>query len=404
MKISRKFISLSSAFIICVVLVYAFWPRPVTVDTGLVERRSMTMAITEEGRTRVRELYVVSTPVSGRLLRTAVEVGDLVIAGETLLGSLLPPAVAPLNERDLAQARAAVDAAEAGLRQALAGRERALADRDLADRQLLRMRELVKSASVSKTDLDYAVREAQATVAALQDADAAIDRQRAEVARVRALAKSYRDQSVEIEADSPPTLILAPVSGRVLRLLKKSEVWLPAGTALMEIGDIDKDLEVVVELLSADAVRVAVGQQVEIFDWGGAGRLRGTVTQVEPAGFTKVSALGVEEQRVKVVVRFSAGFEQAPGLGHGFRVEVRIIVWGDQNALVVPASALFRNAKGWAVFVVSAHRTDLRQVKIGRNNGTDAQVLGGLEKGERVVLYPAAGLDAGVRVKDSSAD
>ncbi len=402
MKISRKAISVSSIFILCAVLVYAFWPRPVTVDAGLVERRPMVVAISEEGRTRVSELYVVSTPVSGRLLRTAVKVGDRVIAGETLLGRLLPSVVVPLNERDQAQALAAVDAAQAGLRQALAGRERAQADRDLAERQLARMRELVKSASVSVTDLDYAVREAQTAAAALQDAAAAIDRQRAEVARLRALVKNYRGESSEAAADQPSTPILAPVSGRVLRLLEKSEALVAGGTPLMEIGDVDKDLEVVVELLSADAVRVAVGQQVEVFDWGGAELLHGTVSQVEPAGFTKLSALGVEEQRVKVVVRLSADSATTPGLGHGFRVETRIIVWEDRNALVVPASALFRTTRGWAVFVVSAHRTSLRQVEIGRNNGTDAQVLGGIKEGERVVLYPAAGLSAGTRVKERS--
>ena len=192
--------------------------------------------------------------------------------------------------------------------------------------------------------------------------------------------------------------IYSPATGRVLRVMQQSEITLPVGAPILEIGNIDQDLEVLVELLSTDAVRVSPGDRVLIDNWGGPEALNGVVDRVDPLGFTKVSALGVEEQRVNTIIRFTDPKEQQKGLGHGFRVEARIVVWEDGNALTVPSSALFRDAKDWAVFVVEEGIARLRRVEIGRNNGIDAQVQSGLNIGERVILYPSSGLSEGSRV------
>ena len=192
--------------------------------------------------------------------------------------------------------------------------------------------------------------------------------------------------------------IRAPITGQVLRIMQQSETTLPVGAAIMEVGNIDSDLEVLVELLSTDAVQVAPGDRVLIEKWGGPGTLDAVVTRVDPWGFTKFSALGVEEQRVNTIIRFDDSKPAQMGLGHGFRVEARIIVWENDNALIVPSSALFREGQNWAVFLVEDGTAKLRQVDIGYNNGVQAQVVKGLKTGDRVILYPASGLNEGMRV------
>jgi HlyD family secretion protein len=382
-------------------LAYAFWPRPLIVDMGQTERGAMMLTIDEEAKTRVRDAYVVSAPVAGRLLRVDVKPGDSVTGGETVVARMLPVAPTPLDIRARQQARAEVNAAEAAMRVARADLDRALADKSLADTDLQRSQTLRSRGTVSEAAFDRAQREARAADAAVATARAAITMREADLANARARVINYSDDPGPTNSaaeDNKPMSLRAPVSGRVLRVMQESETTMAAGAPILEIGNVSNDLEIVAELLSTDAVRVEAGDRVIIEDWGGD-NLAGTVERVEPWGYTKLSALGVEEQRVNVIIRFDDPPEARLSLGHGFRVEARIVVWEDENALTVPSSALFRENGEWAVFEVIDGAAQLRRLEIGRNNGIEAQVLGGIEEGRTIILYPGPGLSDGIQVE-----
>ena len=397
-KYSRTILVLMAAVLLVAVLAFAFWPRPVPVDIGEVVREPMLDTVTEEGRTRVHDAYVVSTPVSGRLRRVEVEPGDPVERGEDIVAYMAPSNPAVLDVRTREQARANVSAAEAALRLAQAERNRAVADLELAESELERQRYLRENDVASEAALDRAVREARSASAALDSADAAVSVRQAELANARAMLDGIsgdREDAPQLIADIP---IHAPASGRVLRLIQQSETALPAGSPILEIGNVEHDLEILVELLSTDAVRVLPGQRVLIADWGGESDIDGVVERVDPWGFTKFSALGVEEQRVNSVIRFANPGERPQGLGHGYRVVVRIVIWENDNALVVPSSALFRDGDDWAVFAVRSGRARRVRVEIDRNNGLQAHIVSGLEEGDRVVLYPSSAIFEGAAV------
>ena len=400
-KISRKFFTFGAVALIAAALAYAFRPLPLEVEMEAVARRPMTLTVDEEGRTRVRDAYTVSAPVDGRLLRVEVRPGDAVAAGKTVVAKMVPAVPTPLDARDENRGRADLAAAEAALKLARADRERAVADRDLAQTQLRRMRSLRASGAASQLQLDQAEREARTTAAALHNAEAAIAVREAE--RKGALSRLRRFGGNEAAPQTTEANVIpihAPADGRVLRVMRESEGPLSAGTPLMEVGDVENGLEVVVELLSSEAVRVTSGDRVVLSGWGGDRPLNGIVEKIEPFAFTKVSALGVEEQRVNVVVRFTDLPESLGRLGHGFRVEARIVVWEDRDALTVPSSALFRSDGDgkWAVFVVEDGIARLRTIEAGRDNGIEAQILDGLRPGEQVILYPASDLTDGARV------
>ena len=400
-KISRKFFTFSAVALLAAALAYAFRPLPLEVDMEEAARRPMTLTVDEEGRTRVRDAYTVSAPVDGRLLRVEVRPGDVVSAGKSVVARMVPSAPTPLDARDETGARAALAAAEAALKLARADRERAVADRDLAQVQLRRIRGLRSSGAASQLQLDQAEREARTTAAALHNAEAAIAVRDAERKGALSRLRRFGDKGAGTETTATNVIpICAPADGRVLRVMRESEGPLSAGTPLMEVGDVEGGLEVVVELLSSEAVRVTSGDRVVLSGWGGDRPLNGIVEKIEPFAFTKVSALGVEEQRVNVVVRFTDLQESLGRLGHGFRVEARIVVWEDRDALTVPSSALFRSDGDgkWAVFVVEDGIARLRTIEAGRDNGIEAQVLDGLRPGEQVILYPASDLTDGARV------
>ena len=400
-KISRKFFTFGAAALIAVALAYAFRPLPLEVDMEEAARRPMTLTVDEEGRTRVRDAYTVSAPVDGRLLRVEVRPGDVVSAGKSVVARMVPSVPTPLDARDETGARAALAAAEAALKLARADRERAVADRDLAQVQLRRIKGLRSSGASSQLQLDQAEREARTTAAALHNAEAAIAVREAERKGALSRLRRFGDKGAETETTEMNVIpIRAPADGRVLRVMRESEGPLSAGTPLMEVGDVENGLEVVIELLSSEAVRVTSGDRVVLSGWGGDRPLNGVVKKIEPFAFTKVSALGVEEQRVNVVVRFTDLQESLGRLGHGFRVEARIVVWEDRDALTVPSSALFRSDGDgkWAVFVVEDGIARLRTIEAGRDNGIEAQVLDGLRPGEQVILYPASDLTDGARV------
>ncbi|MBN0985928.1 efflux RND transporter periplasmic adaptor subunit [Amphritea pacifica] len=399
-KRSGHWVLLGSVVVVLLLLVWAFMPRPLQVDIGTVQRGAMWETIDDEGKTRVRDAYVVSTPVTGRLLRIEVEPGDRVIQDKTVVARMLPANPVALDSRSREQARAAVVSAEAAVRLAQAELNKALADTERTDTELKRITILQQRGAISDAALDNAKQAWRSASAQLDMAKASISMRQADLASARAqLITFVPGQSDNHDAQSGVINIVAPHSGSILRVLQESETTLPAGQAVLEIGDINEELEVVVELLSSDAVRVKPGNRVMIENWGGPQALEGRVEKVEPWGFTKYSALGVEEQRVKTTIRFVSDKSQRASLGHGFRVEARIVVWEDADALIVPSSALIRSGRRWAVYRVESGKALLKTVEVGHNNGISAEVSGGLEAGDQVVLYPPAELSDGGRVK-----
>lgn len=401
-KRSRAILTTGAVLLVAGALTAAFWPQPTLVDMGSVTRGTLHLTIAEEGRTRVRDAYVVSTPVAGQLQRVGVRPGDPVVRGETIVAHMRPTNPAALDVRTREQAMAAVTAAEAALRVARADLNAALANRDLARTELDRTEQLVERDIASEAALDRARQSARVAMANVDTAEAAIAMREAEIANAQAQLIGFDDRRLAAAIGGSPDDIplFAPADGRILRVMQQSETSLPAGSPIMEIGNIASDLEIVVDLLSTDAVQVAPGDPVIVTDWGGQADLTGEVIRVDPFGTTRFSALGVEEQRVTAVIAFTGPSEDHAGLGHGFRVETRIVVWQADDTLVVPASALFRQGDAWAVFRVIDGVAALRRVQIGPNNGLEAQVLDGLAEGDRVVLYPSSGLSDGMSVAE----
>lgn len=401
-KISRRTITLTAAGAITLSIVYLMWPRPMPVDMGQIERAPMVVTIDEEGRTRVKENYVVSAPVSGRLLRVNAEAGDTVEGQATVVARILPTNPSFLDVRAQTEAESNVRSAEAALGMAKAEVARATAQRDYAASEVERVRALRADGTVAQAALDRAELAMRSANAELRTSQAAVKVREAELenARARLITPTEAKASSSPNNGDEPGIfpVLAPVTGCVLRVLQESETVVAAGTPLLEIGNPASDLEIVADYLSTDAVKIRTGDRVIIEKWGGDGALAGLVNRIEPFGFTKFSALGVEEQRVNIVIDFVSTPEERLGLGHGFRVETRTVIWEDQNALTVPSSALFRNGGDWAVFIVRDGRAVRTPVKVGHNNGVQAEIIDGAKEGDTVVLYPGADIVDGIRI------
>ena len=375
---------------------YAFRPQSVPVDLIEVARGPLVVTVDEEGETRVKDVYVVSAPIAGRAHRIDSDVGDPVIAGDTVVARIEPIDPAFLDVRTEAQAKAAIQAAEAGRALAAAELERAEADLVFAVSELKRAQGLRRRETISERALDQAQRAYRTDRAAVSTARAALRMRESELEEARAQLMSPA-QTVAQRGACDCVSIPAPVDGRILSILHESEGVVTAGQSLVEIGDPTR-LEIVVDLLSADAVKVRAGQRVIIDDWGGATPLAGVVHRVEPTGFTKVSALGIEEQRVNVIIDFADPAERWSELGHGYRIEARIVLWEDEGVLKLPLSALFREGEQWTVFVADDGQARRRAVELGRLSGREAQVVGGLSEGETVVLHPSDRVVEGVRI------
>lgn len=385
---------------------YAFWPRALGVDMARIARGGMIVTIDEEAKTRVHDAFLVSAPVAGRLLRVDVEPGDAVIEGETIVARLAPADPSVLDVRSEAQAKAAVEAAEAALALARADVKNANADAVFAKAEVERARALRPADAISQSRLDAAERAWRGASAARDMADARVAMREADLKNARAMLMSVSEAKKLSMATNPhPREVLtlrAPISGRILRVIQESETIVQAGAPVLEIGDPGGDLEIVAELLSTDAVSANAGDRVIIDKWGGGAPLDGAVERIEPWGFTKFSALGVEEQRVNAIIRFTGDESARAGLGHGYRAEVRIVIWEDDDALKVPASALFRSGDSWAVFRVENGRARLTEIRIGESNGSEAAILEGLSEGDDVILYPGNQIADGARVKQRS--
>jgi HlyD family secretion protein len=378
----RRWIPYLGAVALIALLVVGLWPQPTPVETARVTRGLLRVTVNAEGKTRVRDRYAISAPVSGQTQRLPLKAGDTVHAGDTLvLINPTSPSLLDTRTRALLETRRTAAAAQL---------EKARATRAYAATELLRNARLHSEGTISDQELE---------AAQWRDFSAARERDVAESALREVEAELAR---FELPAESATNAELAevrsPISGRVLRVLEESSRVIAAGTTLLELGD-PTDLEVVIEVLSRDGATIIPGTRVLLEQWGGEPALEAVVRLVEPAGFLKVSALGVEEQRVNVIADILAPPEQRPGLGDGFRVEARIVTWEESDVLKVPTGALFRRGTEWATFVLEKGRAQLRNLRTGASSGLEAEVLDGLNEGDEVIVYPADRVKAGLRVQ-----
>ena len=368
-----------------VLIVLGLRPQPVTVETAAVVTGPLRATVSEEGKTRIKQRYVVAAPVSGQLRRIAFKPGAEVEAGVTVVAVIDPLPASPLDERNRALAEARRDSTRIVL-------EKSRTSHELARNELRRIEQMFNAGTISPQELESAQMRETTAARDVAAAEGALNQVEAELASSPGGPASLRADSVA------PIEVRANASGRVLHVFQESSRAVMQGTPLLEIGD-PSDLEVIVEMLSRDGAAIAAGAPVSLEQWGGPVPLEGKVRLVEPAAFTKYSALGVEEQRVNVVVDITSPRESWRSLGDNFRVEARVITWESAGALKVPVSGLFRQGNAWAAFVVRAGKAVLVPVKAGKSSGAEIQVVEGLTEGDEVILYPGDRIKPGQRVK-----
>jgi HlyD family secretion protein len=376
-------------------LVYGFWPQPVLVEAVAATRGPLQVTVLEEGKTRVRERYVISAPVAGYARRVEMHVGDD-IAREQVLLELEPMRSAVLDARSRAEAQARVAASEAALAAAQQRAQAAAAEAEYARAEFRRIGELCTENCASKDEQDRAAARARMAEANQRSAEFNVEvaRHDLDAARTTLRYSAAREDALPREL----VRVKAPIAGHVLKIHRESEGVVAAGQALMEIGN-PRALEVEVDVLSDDAVRIKPGMRVLFERWGGEPALEGSVRTVEPVGVTKVSSLGVEEQRVLVIADIVTPPDAWERLGDGYRVEARFVLWESAAVLQIPQSALFRQGDGWAVFAVEDGRAARRNVDVGQRNGLHAEIRGGLQTGDAVITHPDASIDDGARVR-----
>ena len=363
-----------------------FRPKPVPVEVVTLRSAPLQEVVEDEGKTRMHDHYVVAATVAGKLRRITLDAGDKVQAGETI--AWIDPA--PIDPRQKAGLEARVNSARANELQAEALLGKAKADAAQTQQDLARGRALFGQGIISKEAFEKAETLHASAEKQLLAARSALEAAKYQVEEARSALLLYESGPSDL-----PTAIVSPVDGRVLRLIEQSERVVPMGAPLVELGFAPR-LEVVTDFLTRDAVLIRPGMAAEITDWGGNHVIPARVRVVEPGGFTKISALGVEEQRVNVICD-PAG--PTDGLQDGYRANVRVIVWEGKDVLQVPSSAVFRSAGQWAVFVVKGGRARKTVVQIGHRGETEWEVVSGLAAGERVIVHPSAEVDEGVRVK-----
>lgn len=370
------------AALLAMALAFSFWPESVQIDEAQVTRGPMRVGVTDDGVVRVRDLYAVSAPVTGYVTRIALDAGDAVVANQTVIARMTAAPSAPLDVRTRAELRDALQAARAA-------EQGAVASLELARSDLSRAEQLAQRGFLARAQL-----EAARAAALTREAD--LGRSRAESRR---LQSSLSEPAAAGTPGGVAVAVRSPESGVVLRRLVASEGVVAIGTPLVEIGDPGR-AEVVIDLLSREAVRVKPGARVDITRWGGERSLPGTVRRVEPFAILKTSALGIEEQRANVIIDLDPGAAAGAALGHGYQVDATIWLWSRPDALCVPVGALFRGRDGgWHVFAVTSGRARDRAVRIGHINEQFGEVLAGLGQGDRVVLNPGNRVEDGVRVR-----
>ena len=382
------------ALLLVAAIVAGFLPGPVAVDTAIVTRGPMAVTVEEEGKTRLIDRYVVSAPVAGYARRIELDVGDVVGGGDRLL-DLDPLRSDVLDPRRRAEAEAQVASSRSAMMAAEQNAAAARADQELAALELARIEELRIIKYVSEGELDRARAVARAAAATLRSSQFALEVAGHELEA----AQTALDYSAASDGSEPleHVVVRTPVTGRVLRLFRESEGVVASGDPLIELGD-PAALEVEVDVLSSDAVKIAPGTRVRFDRWGGGAPLDGVVRVVEPTGFTKISALGVEEQRVLVISDITSPAEAWERLGDGYRVEAGFQLWQSDDVLQAPASALFRHGGEWSVFTVEDERAVLTRIAVGARNGLQVEVLDGLAEGAEVIIHPGDDLVAGARI------
>ncbi|MFN7011598.1 MAG: efflux RND transporter periplasmic adaptor subunit [Allorhizobium sp.] len=373
---------------------YALREKPQLVDVGTVTRGPMRVTVSQEGITRVREVYAVSAPIAGHLSRTVLDEGDAVRAGVTVVAAIHPLDPPLIDSRSQAELVAAREAARAAVSMAEIDLKRLQSDLQFSRDNLERAKALAKTNFLAQSALQKASTDVEVLEAQIASAEAAIELRKAELASAEARLIPPSDPNRKPEA-SCCVHLTAPVDGVVLSVFARSEQPVAVGTKIAEIGD-PRDIEVTVDLLSSDAVRIAPGSPAEIFDWGGDKILAARVRRIDPAGFTKVSALGIEEQRVNLVLDLD---DKDPRLGHGFRVYARLTLWQSEDTLRLPISALFRDGQDWSLFAIRDGRARQVAVEIGQMNDEVAELTGGLAEGDRIILHPSDVVSDGTLVE-----
>jgi HlyD family secretion protein len=390
----RRALPWLGALALLALIVWGLWPKPVVVETGVAARSALTVRVSEEGKTRVRNRYIVAAPVAGKMRRVPLKPGDPVEAGNTLLTSIDPVATPLLDPRARVQAEAAVSMHEASRKRAVESLSAARAALTLAEADRDRMRSVKRDGSVSESDRDRMETDASIKAAEVRAAEFAMQVIDYELAQARAVL-----ERPGINTAGNLVEVKSPVSGRVLKVMQESETVVSPGMAILEIGD-PADIEIEAEILSRDAVAIQPGDSVEIDQWGGDSPLKGRVRRVEPAAFTKISALGVEEQRVIVLSDLIDPPEAARALGDRYRVEVRVAVWHADDVLAVPAGALFREGNAWKTYIYQNGRARVTTVEAGHSDGRFTEVLSGLKAGDRLLLHPPDTVGDGTRVRE----
>lgn len=393
MKITKKqLLIMGFAIVVVLLVVWGFLPSPVPVRVDQVEVAPLEVTIEEEGITRVTDRYTISAPVTGYALRIQYEVGDSVEAGQELFQIQPVPDLISARQRQVAEAQ--LEAAKARLKQAQENLNLAKEEKRLADVELQRIQSLYESGIGSQQGLDNAKLAGRRAAAQLASAEFSVN-----VAEYEIRAAKSTLQAFQASGGQEQISIVAPVNGRLLKIHQKSEGTVQAGMPILEIGD-PYSLEIKVDLLSTDAVQVEQGTPVRIKRWGSESVLDGVVKVVEPSGFTRISALGVEEQRVPVIVDILSPHEQWKRLGDGYRVVAEFIIWDGDNVLQVPSSSLFRTmGDQWSLFVVDGDKAKLREVEAGQQSGLRTQIIGGLQAGESVITHPDERIEDDVRIE-----
>ena len=380
------------AVLVAALVAWALRPQPVAVEVAEVTRGVFEQTVVDDGKTRVRDRYVISAPLAGRVERITLDAGDTVRHGQAV--ALLTPTVpAFLDARTERELRERIGAAEAQAARARAETQKVLAQRDQARADVNRQAKLAESGFVSATareQAELALRTAERSVDAARFAEEAA---RHDLAQARAALARYQSGAPTAKWE-----VTSPVTGSVLKVVQKSEGVVALGAPLLEVADA-RSLEAVVDVLSQEAVAIRPGMAARMEVGIGVPPLRAIVRLVEPAAFTKISALGVEEQRVNIVFDFDGPLDKVWTIGDGFRVEAHIVTHRVEDAVKVPVGALFREGEGWAVFVADGGRAAKRGVKVPRRSGAEALVEEGLKPGERVVVYPSDALRDGSRIE-----
>ncbi|WP_417615202.1 efflux RND transporter periplasmic adaptor subunit [Parasphingorhabdus sp.] len=378
--------------VLALAIFFSMRSPPIDVDVAAVTKGPMLVTINDEGETRVRNMFVISAPINGRLMRVNLDAGDPVIAGKTVVARIMPAQPDFLNARNEAETRAQIKSLEAAVQSSTARVTQAEADRKLAAANFERIDALYGRGFATKTAQDAARAARDSSAARLTEARGAAESARFELRAAQARLMAPTASSSNILS------VYSPESGSVLRLTHESETPISAGTPVVEIGN-PADIEIVTDLLSSDAVKIKPGSRVLIENWGGEKPLTGKVQRIEPFGFTKISALGVEEQRVNVIIDFADPLAARQRLGHGYRVIVKIVEWEGRNIVQAPISALFRDKGQWSVFVMRGGKAVIVPVETGRMNDEQAQILKGLQTGEEVILHPSEKIDDGTRIR-----